>query len=181
VVNAPDAGAALQELVENAGPGLGSLVRNIDVVNKVMIPRLDNVEQMLVTYPDVVSGGFTVVRNDSGVMRAHFGFVLNVGDPHPCVSGYTSSGQLGSPGAVAAADTSNVGCDVVNGVDPNPGDDVDETGSNIRGEQNIGRSGGVAGTGPQSGSPVTGIPLASFLDDLLGQLLSANPFARTVG
>ena len=29
------------------------------------IPRLDGVEQMLVTYPDVVSGGFTVVRRDA--------------------------------------------------------------------------------------------------------------------
>jgi virulence factor Mce-like protein len=66
VVNAPDAGDALQQLVQNAGPGLGSLVRNLDILNKVTIPRLDGVEQMLVTYPDVASGGYTVVRNDGG-------------------------------------------------------------------------------------------------------------------
>jgi phospholipid/cholesterol/gamma-HCH transport system substrate-binding protein len=181
VVNAPDAGAALQQLVQDAGPGLGSLVRNLDILNKVTIPRLDGVEQMLVTYPDVVSGGFTVVRNDDGVMRAHFGFVLNVGDPHPCVSGYTSTAQTGSPGAVANTDTRSVSCDVINGADPNPGDNVDENGSAIRGEQNIGRSGGVAGSGPQGGTGVTTDPLATFLDDLLGQVLHANPFARTVG
>ena len=81
VVNAPDAAAAIQTLVDDAGPGLGSLVRNLDILNKVTIPRLDGVEQLLVTYPDVVSGGFTVVRNDSGVMRAHFGFVLNAERP----------------------------------------------------------------------------------------------------
>jgi phospholipid/cholesterol/gamma-HCH transport system substrate-binding protein len=180
MVNAPDAGAALQQLVDDAGPGLGSLVRNLDILNKVTIPRLDGVEQMLVTYPDVVSGGFTVVRNDSGVMRAHFGFVLNAADPHACVTGYTSTGQTGSPGAVAATDTRSVECDVINGADPNPGDDTNESGSNIRGEQNIGRSGGVGGTGPQSGAGAGG-PLAGMLDELVGGLLHANPFARTVG
>ena len=81
---------------------LGSLVRNLDILNKVTIPRLDGVEQMLVTYPDVVSGGFTVVRNDRRVMRAHFGFVLNSDDPHACISGYRSTAQTPSPGAVAA-------------------------------------------------------------------------------
>ena len=73
-----------------AGPGLGSLVRNLDILNKVHIPRLDGVEQMLVTYPDVVSGGFTVVRRrrrGDGQMRSHFGFVLNAGDPHPARPG----------------------------------------------------------------------------------------------
>jgi phospholipid/cholesterol/gamma-HCH transport system substrate-binding protein len=180
VVNAPDAGAALQQLVDDAGPGLGSLVRNLDILNKVTIPRLDGVEQMLVTYPDVVSGGFTVVRNDSGVMRAHFGFVLNADDPHACITGYTSTGQTGSPGAVANTDTRSVACDVINGVDPNPGDATNESGSNIRGEQNIGRSGGVGGTGPQSGAGAGG-PLAGVLDEVLGGLLHANPFSRTVG
>ena len=86
VVNAPDAGAALQDLVQNAGPGLGSLVRNLDILNKVTIPRLAGVEQMLITYPDVVSGGFSVVRNDSGTMRAHFGFVLNSDNPRACTT-----------------------------------------------------------------------------------------------
>ena len=180
VVNAPDAAGAIQQLVDEAGPGLGSLVRNLDILNKVTIPRLDGVEQMLVTYPDAVSGGFSVVRNDSGTMRAHFGFVLNSDDPHACISGYTSTAQTPSPGAVAATDTSRVACSVINGVDPNPGDGVDESGSDIRGEQNIGRSGGVGSTGPQSGLAGSTGNL-SVLDDVLGRLLHANPFARTVG
>ena len=96
-MNAPDAGAALQDLVQNAGPGLGSLVRNLDILNKVTIPRLAGVEQMLITYPDVVSGGFSVVRNDSGVMRAHFGFVLNNDNPRACTTGYLSTGSTRSP------------------------------------------------------------------------------------
>ena len=106
---------------------------------------------MLVTYPDVVSGGFTVVRNDSGVMRAHFGFVLNADDPHACITGYRSTGSTRQSRARSPPrDTRSVACDVINGADPNPGDSTNESGSNIRGEQNIGRSGGVGGTGPQS-------------------------------
>lgn len=191
LVNAPDGGQALQDLVERAGPGLGSLVRNVDILNGVVIPRLDGVEQMLVTYPDIVSGGFSVVRNDGGVMRAHFGFVLNVGDPAACTSGYTSTGQARSVGEAGALDVEGVGCSVVNGVDPDPSDDADETGSNIRGEQNIGRSGGVAGSGPQTdlaGAPPLGTVVGGLvdgvgglLDDVLGNLLGASPFARTTG
>jgi virulence factor Mce-like protein len=182
VVNAPDAAAAIQQLVNDAGPGLGSLVRNLDILNKVTIPRLDGVEQMLVTYPDVVSGGFTVVRNDSGVMRAHFGFVLNADDPHACISGYRSTADTPSPGAVASTDTRSVACDVINGVDPNPSDGVDESGSDIRGEQNIGRSGGVRSPGPQSGAAGgTGALAGNPLGDLLSGLLHANPFSSTAG
>jgi virulence factor Mce-like protein len=178
VVNAPDASAALQQLVQNAGPGLGSLVRNLDILNKVTIPRLSGVQQMLITYPDVVSGGFSVVRNDSGTMRAHFGFVLNSDNPRACTTGYVSTAQTRSPAAVANLDADRVACKVVNGVPPagNPG----EAGSDIRGAQNIDRSGGQAGAGATGGAPGTGA-LTSALDGLLAQLLHANPFAQTVG
>jgi virulence factor Mce-like protein len=181
VVNAPDASAALQQLVQDAGPGLGSLVRNLDILNGVTIPRLDGVEQMLVTYPDVVSGNFTVVRRDSdGEMRSHFGFVLNNGDPKACTTGYIPSSQLPSPGAVQNADVDQARCAVVNGVDPHPGDGYDESGSDIRGAQNIGRSGGTGSNQPQSqlagGGAAAGGP-----GEIVGQLIHANPFAFTVG
>lgn len=182
VVNAPNAAGAIQELVDNAGPGLGSLVRNLDILNKVTIPRLDAVQQLLVTYPDVVSGGFSVVRNDSGVMRAHFGFVLNNNDPHACISGYRSTADTASPGAVASTNTRNVACTVINGVDPNPSDGVDESGSDIRGEQNIGRSGGVRSPGPQSGlAGSSGAIPGSPLGDLVSGLIHASPFSSTAG
>jgi virulence factor Mce-like protein len=179
VVNAPDAGAQLEQLVNDAGPGLGSLVRNIDILNGVTIPRLDGVEQMLITYPDVVSGNFTVVRRDpDGVMRSHFGFVLNSGDPNPCTTGYIPTDQLPSEGAVATADLDQVSCGVINGTDPNPGDGYDENGSSIRGEQNVGRSGGTRSSGPQ-GSTAGGSPLSGVPGQVLGRLLSANLFAFT--
>jgi phospholipid/cholesterol/gamma-HCH transport system substrate-binding protein len=182
VVNAPDASAAIQQLVDNAGPGLGSLVRNLDILNKVTIPRLDGVEQMLVTYPDVVSGNFTVVRRDAdGQMRSHFGFVVNAGDPNPCTTGYIPTSRLPSPGAVKNAPIDQAHCAVINGVDPSPGDGYDETGSDIRGAQNIGGSGGNASKGPSSASGSLPNPSAAVAGDVLGQLLHANPFASTVG
>ncbi len=181
VVNAPDAGAALQGLVEDAGPGLGSLVRNLDILNKVQIPRLDGIEQMLVTYPDAVSGGFTVVRRDEdGVLRSHFGLVLNAGEPHSCTTGYVPSETTPSQGAVENVDTDAVRCQVINGVDPDPGDGYDENGSSIRGEQNIGRDGGRGVTEPQE--EVEGSnPLSTMLTELVGGLVHANPIRSVTG
>jgi phospholipid/cholesterol/gamma-HCH transport system substrate-binding protein len=181
VVNAPDAGAALQQLVDSAGPGLGSLVRNLDILNGVTIPRIPGIEQMLVTYPDVVSGGYSVIRNDGGQMRAHFGFVLNNSDPRPCTSGYVSTGQTPTPAAVANLNTEAVHCAVINGHDPNPGDGVDETGSDIRGSQNIGRSGGEASPGPVPAPPSQATAVTTVLDQVLSGVLGANPFSRTLG
>jgi virulence factor Mce-like protein len=174
LVNAPDASAAIEDLVERAGPGLGSLVRNVDVLNKVQIPRLDGVEQMLVTFPDVVSGGFTVVRRDEdGELRSHFGFVLNAGDPHPCTTGYVPTSSTPSPGAVASLDPDAVECQVVNGVDPRPGDAYDENGSNIRGEQNIGRDGGRGTTAPEEELAGHSPASPEMLEEMLANLLNA--------
>jgi phospholipid/cholesterol/gamma-HCH transport system substrate-binding protein len=182
VVNAPDAGEALQGLVEDAGPGLGSLVRNLDILNGVQIPRLDGIRQMLITYPDAVTGGFTVVRRDEdGELRSHFGFVLNAGDPHSCTTGYVAAATTPTQGAVENVDTDAIECQVVNGVDPDPGDGYDENGSNIRGTQNIGGSGGRGTTAPTEQVPGGGLPSSTALTELLGGLLHANPIATLTG
>jgi virulence factor Mce-like protein len=183
VVDAPDAGAALQRLVDDAGPGLGGLVRNLDILNRVQLPRTDGIRQMLITYPDVISGGFTVVRRDEdGALRSHFGFVPNAGDPHSCMSGYVSTTATPGEGAVASVDTDRVRCQVVDGRDPQPGDGYDESGSNIRGEQNIGRNGGVGSPGgpglPDGGSAPD---LGAVADEVLGGLLGATPFSTVTG
>ncbi|MCA1657115.1 MAG: MCE family protein [Actinobacteria bacterium] len=182
VVNAPDAGAAIQQLVQSAGPGLGSLVRNLDILNGVTIPRIPGIEQLLVTYPDVVSGGFSVVRNDNGVMRAHFGLSTNNSQPRACTTGYISTGSTPTPGAVASAPVGGVRCDVINGVDPNPGDSANESGSDIRGAQNIGRSGGVGSPGPGStGTPAPPTLSTTVVDQVLNQVLGTTPFAQALG
>ncbi|MCW2743263.1 MAG: ABC-type transport system, mce(Mammalian cell entry)-related protein [Blastococcus sp.] len=182
VVNAPDAGEALQGLVEDAGPGLGSLVRNLDILNRVQIPRLDGIRQMLVTYPDAVTGGFTVVRRDEdGALRSHFGFVLNAGEPKACATGYVDSSTTPSRGAVENVNTDAVRCRVINGVDPDPGDGYDENGSNIRGAQNIGRDGGRGVTTPQEQAGGSAPTPPTALTELFGALVHANPIATTTG
>jgi phospholipid/cholesterol/gamma-HCH transport system substrate-binding protein len=181
-VNAPDAGAALEDLVEDAGPGMGSLVRNLDILNEVQIPRLDGIRQMLVTYPDAVTGGFTVVRRDEdGTLRSHFGFVLNAGEPHSCRTGYVLSSTTRTQGAVENVDTDRVECRVINGVDPRPGDGYDENGSNIRGEQNIDRDGGRGTTTPQEEVEGSNPLPTTALAEMFGELVHANPFATLTG
>ena len=55
----------------------------------MVVSRLDGVEQLLVLYPYVVEGGFTVVSKTpaTGNYDAHFGMVLTE-EPHVCTRGY---------------------------------------------------------------------------------------------
>ena len=163
-------------------------MRNVDILNGVTIPRLDGVEQLFVTYPDIVSGGFSVVRNDGGRCGRTSGSCSTPVTRRPAPAATAPPARSGSAGEVLGRDVDGVACGVVNGVDPNPGDAANETGSNIRGEQNIGRSGGVGGTGPSSGGAelppigtVIGGVVDGLLDDVLGNLLGASPFQRTRG
>ncbi|GAA1367896.1 MCE family protein [Catellatospora chokoriensis] len=88
LANGPPASAELLALLRDLDPSLGPLLGNLITVNGVAVRRLDGIEQILVTYPLVVAGGFTVAPGDG---TAHLGLVLNVGDPPAC--NYTKSGQ----------------------------------------------------------------------------------------
>lgn len=84
----PPASAELLALLRDVDPSLGPLLGNLITVNGVAVRRLDGIEQILVTYPLVVAGGFTVAPGDG---TAHLGLALNVGDPPAC--NYRKSGQ----------------------------------------------------------------------------------------
>ena len=180
----PDAAAAIETLIEDAGPGLGGLVRNLDILNtEVQIPRLEATEQLLITYPDVVTGGFTVVRREADQdgnvkLYSHFGLVLESNAP-PCQSGYVPTQSTPGPGAVQAVDPDDVRCLVQDGRDPNPGDEDDENGASIRGEQNIGSGGGRPATTPEEQIPVDP-RAAALLDGLLGEMMNANPISSSL-
>jgi phospholipid/cholesterol/gamma-HCH transport system substrate-binding protein len=79
---APPAADEVSALVNDLDPSLGVLLGNMISVNGVAVRRLPNLETVLVTYPMVVSGGFTVTPGDG---TAHFGLVLNFDNPPPCV------------------------------------------------------------------------------------------------
>jgi phospholipid/cholesterol/gamma-HCH transport system substrate-binding protein len=53
----------------------------------VIVKHLDGIEQILVLYPYVVEGGFTVAsKSPNGLYDAHFGLIMS--DSHPCLKGY---------------------------------------------------------------------------------------------
>ena len=124
VVNAPDAGAAIQQLVDDAGPGPGlagpqprhpqqghdpAAGRRRADAGHLPRRRLRRLHRR--------------PRTTAASMRSHFGFVLNAGDPHACVSRlhlHRADAAVPAPWPPPNADASR--CDVINGRDPNPGD-----------------------------------------------------------
>lgn len=63
------------------------LLGNLISGGQITKARLPGMEQALVTFPAVVSGGFTVLPGDG---TAHFGMVVNSDDPPSCRQGYNT-------------------------------------------------------------------------------------------
>ncbi len=78
----------LRTFLEDNQVELGELVNNLVTTGDVVVKHLDGVEQILVIYPYVVEGGFTVVAKspDTGLYDAHFGLILT--DHTLCHHGY---------------------------------------------------------------------------------------------
>ena len=74
----------LKMLIRENRPAISALLANLLTSGQVTVARLDGLEQVLVTYPDNVAGGYTVVPGDG---TSHFGLVLN-SDPPSCRRGY---------------------------------------------------------------------------------------------
>ena len=79
----------LRSLIAENRPEISALLANLLTTGQVTVARLDGVEQVLVTYPDNVAGGYTVVPGDGS---SHFGLVLN-SDPPSCRKGYEGTDQ----------------------------------------------------------------------------------------
>lgn len=77
----PPAAMEVMRLLRDLDPAVGTLLGNLVTVNGIAARRLAGIEQILVVYPLVVAGGFTVVPGDG---TAHLGLVLNVNDPPAC-------------------------------------------------------------------------------------------------
>src|SRR6478672_9038406 len=74
----------LETLIRDNQGNLAALLANLITVGQVTTARVDGIQQLLVTYPDVVAGGFTVVPGDG---TAHFGLAL-AQNPPVCTQGY---------------------------------------------------------------------------------------------
>ena len=79
----------LRVFLEDNEVELGELINNLVTTGEVVVKHLDGIEQLLVIYPYVVEGGFTVVSKSpgTGLFDAHFGMVLTQ-DPPVCHQGY---------------------------------------------------------------------------------------------
>jgi phospholipid/cholesterol/gamma-HCH transport system substrate-binding protein len=77
----------LRTFIEDNRVDLASLINNLVTTGEVVVKHLDGIEQLLVLYPYVVEGGFTVVAKDpNGDYDAHFGMVMT--DHALCHQGY---------------------------------------------------------------------------------------------
>lgn len=82
-----DGGSAAREmdrLLKDLEPTLPVALANLVTVNQVVTPRLTAVEQLLVTFPRMISSGFTGTPGDG---YGHINLQL-AGEPQPCRKGY---------------------------------------------------------------------------------------------
>ena len=82
----------LRRFLEENKVDLAELVNNLVTTGEVVVRRLDGIEQVLVLYPYVVEGGFTVAAKspDTGLYDAHFG-LIEQSKPPVCTDGYQST------------------------------------------------------------------------------------------
>jgi len=152
-------------LRDNRGT-IGALVANLLTTSQMSLSYLPGVEQMLVTYPANVAGGFTVVPGDG---TSHFGLVLNAADPPACTAGYQGTNRRSPTDTSDAPANTSARCAAPRG-----------SGTDVRGAQNApGPSGGsgdrfgVTGPAPAAPShiagwdPVSGLALSASGDPLL--------------
>jgi phospholipid/cholesterol/gamma-HCH transport system substrate-binding protein len=78
----------LRTFLEQNKVNLGSLINNLVTTNQVVVQHLKGIRQILVIYPYIVAGGFTVAaKNADGHYDARFGLVLQQDSP-VCHQGY---------------------------------------------------------------------------------------------
>ncbi len=79
----------LRSFIEENKVDLAALLNNLRTTGEIQVKHIDGLSQILVAYPLVVEGGFTVVGKDplTGKYDAHFGMILTE-NPKVCHEGY---------------------------------------------------------------------------------------------
>lgn len=85
VTTAPQTAVQTDDLIRETGPDMSRMIANLLTTVRIVEPRLDAVEQFLVTGPWGMAIANTVLPGDG---RLHFGIVLNIQDPPSCRKGY---------------------------------------------------------------------------------------------
>jgi phospholipid/cholesterol/gamma-HCH transport system substrate-binding protein len=77
----------LRTFIEQNQVPLGQLINNLVTTGEVQVAHLKGIRQILVLYPFVVGGGYTVLAKGPGGYDARFGMILN-NNPTVCHHGY---------------------------------------------------------------------------------------------
>ncbi len=82
----------LRRFLDDNKVDLAELINELVTTGEVVVRHLPGIEQILVLYPYVVEGGFTVVSRspDTGLYDAHFGMIMTE-HPAVCHGGYEST------------------------------------------------------------------------------------------
>lgn len=164
IVAVPPASEQVSALLKESGPNLGVVFANLLTTSNILVTRRDGLEQIAVTYPLAVGGGFTVAPGDG---TAHFGLALNVFDPMPCTVGY--EGTTIRPGSDTSAAPLNTQayCALARG-----------SATSVRGSQNapyggtpttpVGQATTQPGQEPAGQQAAPELPLLTSLGQLLG-------------
>lgn len=81
----------LRTFLEQNRVNLGQLINNLVTTNEIVVKHLKGIRQVLVIYPYIVAGGFTVAgKNDQGHYDARFGLILQQDSPI-CKAGYVGA------------------------------------------------------------------------------------------
>jgi len=86
----------LRSFLEKNKVDLGELINNVVTTGEVTGRHVNGTEMILVVYPYVVAGGYTVVGKDpqTGLYDAHFGLIMTQ-DPPVCHHGYEGTDRRG--------------------------------------------------------------------------------------
>jgi len=115
------------DLLQTNKSALPVLLSNLVTIAQIQSVRLPAIKQILVTYPNVIAGGFTVVPNDG---TTHFGLVTT-GSPTPCTEGYEGTQKRAPSDTKLHTPNLNAYCKL-----------KPETNRNVRGAQNEPRPAG---------------------------------------
>jgi phospholipid/cholesterol/gamma-HCH transport system substrate-binding protein len=87
----------LRSFLEANRVELGELIRNLTTTGEVVVKRLAGIKQVMVIYPYLVEGSYSVVSKtpETGLYDAHFGLIIN--STTPCHKGYLEPGEKRSP------------------------------------------------------------------------------------
>jgi phospholipid/cholesterol/gamma-HCH transport system substrate-binding protein len=123
----PPAVSELTGLIRENRTDAGILLANLLTTSDLLVRRVNGIRQVLSAYPAVAAGAYTSVLPSGAV---HFGLVLNVDDPPPCIRGYQGTDTRFPQQTAETPANSAARCAEPRG-----------SGTDVRGDQNVPRNG----------------------------------------